>query len=177
MAAYKRKPKHYDAALTAESEAAREATENRMEAIDNELDKLNGVKTADAFVARTKLNAEYDRLEVALDYQGANPKKMPKAVLRDIAQQPLHNDIVEDQYRARIKNRATAIRAKCVWCMSGQVNLVKACPSVTCALWPFRMGKDPLRGFELPKTAELELEKEAEDDLFEDEDDSDGDAE
>jgi hypothetical protein len=38
-----------------------------------------------------------------------------------------------------------AIRAKCLDCMCGQTNEVKACPSSGCSLYPFRLGKNPHR--------------------------------
>lgn len=42
-------------------------------------------------------------------------------------------------------NPVKAIREKCLDCCAGQVAEVKACPSEHCALWPFRMGKNPYR--------------------------------
>lgn len=36
-----------------------------------------------------------------------------------------------------------AIRAKCLDCCCGQVNEVKLCPATGCALYPFRLGKNP----------------------------------
>ena len=36
-----------------------------------------------------------------------------------------------------------AIRAKCLDCCGGQVNVVKACPCPDCSLYPFRLGKNP----------------------------------
>ena len=38
-----------------------------------------------------------------------------------------------------------AIRAKCMDCMCDQVNEIKLCPIDDCALYPFRMGKNPYR--------------------------------
>lgn len=38
-----------------------------------------------------------------------------------------------------------AIREKCLDCCCGQVKEVRLCPSETCALWPYRMGKNPAR--------------------------------
>lgn len=45
----------------------------------------------------------------------------------------------------KITNPVKAIRAKCLDCCSGSVNEVKLCPCETCALWPFREGKNPYR--------------------------------
>lgn len=46
---------------------------------------------------------------------------------------------------AEITNPVKAIRAKCIDCVCGQVSEVKACVSTSCALHPFRMGKNPYR--------------------------------
>ena len=46
-------------------------------------------------------------------------------------------------YKDRIKNPTTAIRAHCVECMGGYTKEVDACPSKQCALYPFRLGKNP----------------------------------
>lgn len=35
-----------------------------------------------------------------------------------------------------------AIRSKCLEC-NGTANEVKLCPCTDCALWPFRLGKNP----------------------------------
>ena len=39
-----------------------------------------------------------------------------------------------------------AMRAKCLDCCGGQQSEVRKCTAVTCALWPFRMGRSPFRG-------------------------------
>lgn len=47
-----------------------------------------------------------------------------------------------ERYKARIGNRQLlAIRAHCVECFGGQVNAIADCTSKSCALYPFRMGK------------------------------------
>lgn len=43
------------------------------------------------------------------------------------------------------KSPLKAIREKCIDCCCGQLAEVKQCPSVRCALHPFRMGKNPYR--------------------------------
>lgn len=60
------------------------------------------------------------------------------------AEIPLGNDVL-DRYRGRIRNRATAIRAFCMYCMGGYRKYVADCQSVDCALHGFRMGGDPHR--------------------------------
>lgn len=37
------------------------------------------------------------------------------------------------------------IRAKCLDCCCGAESEVRRCPATTCALWPYRMAKNPLR--------------------------------
>lgn len=41
------------------------------------------------------------------------------------------------------KSPLKAIRAKCIECCCWQNTEVKLCPSTDCALYPFRMGKNP----------------------------------
>jgi hypothetical protein len=36
-----------------------------------------------------------------------------------------------------------AIRAKCIDCCAGQETEVRKCVATRCALWPFRMGRNP----------------------------------
>lgn len=43
----------------------------------------------------------------------------------------------------KIKNPIKAIREKCLECSCGQTSEVKLCPNEQCALYPFRMGKNP----------------------------------
>lgn len=38
-----------------------------------------------------------------------------------------------------------AIRAKCLDCCCGQMQEVRLCPSLSCALWRYRMGRNPAR--------------------------------
>lgn len=38
-----------------------------------------------------------------------------------------------------------AIRAKCLDCCAGSAHEVKLCPSSSCSLYPFRLGKNPNR--------------------------------
>lgn len=44
-----------------------------------------------------------------------------------------------------ITNPVKAIRAFCLECSGGSTAEVKECPVVRCALFPFRMGKNPYR--------------------------------
>ena len=128
---------------------------------------------------RLKLLKEIDQLDFMIEWQAANPKTIPFKELRThIRESIAGDDPIENKYRARIKNRATAIRAMCVVCQGGDVYTIKECSSITCPLYPFRMGKDPLRGWQLPKHTAIELPDDDEDgpDLFEDGDDDEGDS-
>lgn len=49
-----------------------------------------------------------------------------------------------------------AIRAYCLYCMCGQANEVKLCPSSECSLYPYRLGKNPNRK---PQYTEEQKEK------------------
>ena len=44
-----------------------------------------------------------------------------------------------------IKNPVKAIRAFCIDCCGGSSNEVKLCTAPKCALYPFRLGKNPYR--------------------------------
>jgi len=162
----KTQPDHYDSVLMQESSEHRELLEKRLEQKYASLDGLTGV-------ARLKALKEIGTLEETLAWQGANPKVLDAKDLRAHIQQPDDDDPVINKYRARITTRATAIRAYCVWCMGGSVPGIKECPSVTCPLYPFRMGKDPLRGYDIPKPEPIIIEGEEDDDQFEDEDEGD----
>ena len=39
-----------------------------------------------------------------------------------------------------------AIRLKCLDCVWQQEKLIRECPIMTCALWPYRMGRYPKAG-------------------------------
>ena len=54
----------------------------------------------------------------------------------------------------RAQNPLKAIREKCIDCCCGDASEVRKCVAVDCALWPFRMGKNPFR-----KRRELSVEE------------------
>lgn len=118
-----------------------------------------------------KLGERVIYLQQRLDWHGANPKSLPKSELLAHIRRPSGDNVVVNQSRARIRNRATAIRAYCMDCQ-GEMIGVRECNSITCPLHPFRMGKDPLRGFELPKV-EIVFETDEDDALFDDGGDGD----
>jgi len=47
------------------------------------------------------------------------------------------------RYKKMIHNPMTEIRAFCVECMGGYLDLVANCPAETCPHWRSRMGKNP----------------------------------
>jgi len=118
--------------------------EKRFDALSENYDQATGI-------AALKLSKQLELAERCLDWQGANPKELDIAELTEVIREPTGEDVVEDTYRAKIKNQRTAIRAYCVVCMGGSVVDVKECSSVSCQLFPFRMGRDPIRGYLLPK--------------------------
>lgn len=118
--------------------------ENRFDALSEKYEQTTGI-------AALKLSKQLALIEHCLDWQGANPKELDIEELTEVIHAPTGDDIVEDAYRAKIKNQRTAIRAYCVVCMGGSVVGVRECSSVSCQLFPFRMGRDPIRGYLLPK--------------------------
>jgi hypothetical protein len=53
------------------------------------------------------------------------------------------SEILSLKYGA--KNPLKAMREKCLDCCSGQLGEVRKCVAIDCALWPFRMSKNPFR--------------------------------
>lgn len=50
------------------------------------------------------------------------------------------------QYRmGKGRPKLKVLRSQCLECMGGQRSLVKECESLTCPIWPYRMGKNPSR--------------------------------
>jgi hypothetical protein len=174
MALAKTSPDYYDKPLSAESDHARSTYESRLDSIEESIAaEKNPIK-------RLKLQKQYRMVEYMLSWQGANPKELDFDELKEVCNQPLHEDALSDKYRAKIKGPATAIRAFCIDCQGGSLVAVKDCTSLTCPLWNFRMGKDPLRGYELPPYIDPinESDDTDEDDVIEaDEDEEDEDAE
>lgn len=164
-------PDHYSGTLSEDASKHRERLENLLEGLYADLRKAKGVE-------RLKLADRIERIEFGLSLQGANPKEIDIYELSEHIRAPqLDDDPVTKKYRSKIKNRATGIRAYCVQCQGGEIAEVRRCPSVTCPLHPFRMGKDPLRGWEIPKPEnepEIPIEEDDIDEtLFEDDDDED----
>lgn len=160
-------PEHYKTPLLAESQSQRVNLEKRLSALYAALRESKGV-------ARLKIQRQIERMEQTLEWQGANPKVIDLDDLREHIQNTPLDDVIEAKYQRRVKNRASAIRAYCVSCQGGSVVDVRMCASVTCPLHPFRMGTDPLRGYDLPKAEPVVIEDDETDEaLFEEGDDAD----
>lgn len=168
MAQYhKTKPDLYEGNLSDEASQQRATVERQLEKL------YQDAQNEENFVKKQKILRRAETLETQLELQGANPKKVDFDTLVGHVRGPHGLGPMENQARARIKNRATGIRAYCMECMCGDSALVRECVSVCCPLHPFRMGKDPFRGWDIPKAEEIEIElEEGEDeDQFVDEDD------
>jgi hypothetical protein len=162
-------PDYYEKPLSGESDLARSLLENNLKEIEEQIAKEpNPIK-------RLKMQKRYSLIQYRLDWQGANPKELDLGELKEVCNQPMHEDAIVDKYRARVKSPATAIRAFCIDCQGSSVIAVKDCTEMTCPLWNFRMGKDPLRGFELPPYIDplSDSSDEDEDVINEEEDDLD----
>lgn len=165
-------PEYYEG-----SKLSQEASRHRSQ-VEAKLESLYAESRNETnFVLRAKLMVRADILEVQLSLQGANPKKVPFEMLKEHIHGRYDDDAAVNNYRGRIKNRATAIRAYCVGCMGGDVAGVRYCESLTCPLHPFRMGRDPFRGFDIPKLELPDFEEDDDTGEFEEGDDgSDADA-
>ena len=62
------------------------------------------------------------------------------------------SEILSQKFRAQTPLRA--IREKCIDCSYGDTSEVRKCVAVDCALWPYRMGKNPFRKSRRLSTAE-----------------------
>ena len=40
----------------------------------------------------------------------------------------------------------SAIRRKCIDCVAGEIGLIADCALRNCALWPYRLGRNPFHG-------------------------------
>ena len=63
-----------------------------------------------------------------------------------------HTFIYKGDLKTRTLTALWAIREKCLECMGWNVAEVRRCPSIDCALFPFRFGKRPKSVTEDEKT-------------------------
>ena len=78
-----------------------------------------------------------------------------------------------ERYKAKVRNPMTAIRAKCVECSGGSLKEVAECKELSCALIPFRMGKNPFRKKREGNADHLHSRSESVDDEADDSEDAD----
>lgn len=168
------KPDYSTMQLTSDAQSHRFALEKSLEKLYEKFREENDQ------VEKYLIEEEITLVERRLSWQGANPKDVPFDELVEALREDDTGDPICNKYQKRIKNRATGIRAYCVHCQGGSVSGVAECASVTCPLHPFRMGKDPLRGFDLskiiipdPPMTEEELAEEAMFETGDDEADAD----
>lgn len=166
---HKTNPEYYEGSLSEEASRQRSDVEQRLNQV------YASAKSEENPIKSVKLLRKADLIEAQLALHGANPKKVPFEDLKEHVRYPSDQDSVVNKYKGRITNRATGIRAYCISCMGGAVAEVRMCASVTCPLHPFRMGKDPFRGFELPPYVMPDFEEvEEEDDVGEFEEGDEG---
>lgn len=158
-------PEYYDISKFSEEPLQhREDLEERLADMYEKLKKANGIE-------RLRLSTHIDHIEQQLSFQGANPKEIPIDDLREHIREVPGVGAMEEKYRKRIHNRTTGIRAYCIVCMGEDMAAVRDCASITCPLHPFRMGKDPFRGYDLPKATQTVVEDDYEEEDLEDDDD------
>lgn len=135
------------------SESGRDARS----ALKQSLKGLKEKAESASVIERLRIEKQITRVKQKLAWQGADPRGIPAGELREhIHAKEVSDDPLLVKYKARINNRATAIRAYCVWCMGGDTAAVRRCPTMTCPLHAFRMGKDPLRSYAIPKVEDTE---------------------
>ena len=87
-------------------------------------------------------------------------------------EQPIEEKKAYD--KGAVLRPAKAIRAKCIDCCGGSFVEVNRCPCITCAIWPYRMGRRPTQEMIDKYTAAVGgavFEEERDDEEEEDEDD------
>jgi hypothetical protein len=83
------------------------------------------------------------RVSSFLAYAGADPMAIPTDDLTLMMRNPQNDSQMEREYRNRVRGKASGVRAFCVLCADGTKG-ARLCEVVTCSLWPFRMGSNPL---------------------------------
>jgi len=125
-------------------------------------DKLQKFNDEKDFASFVDLEPVVNDLEFKVLYFGKNPKEIPKAALLDNLRNAEHQ---------RVTNPASGVRAFCLFCMGGQAVEVRQCPAMTCPLWAFRLGKNPLFGRKLPEVEDV-VNPDIDDDVTVEEDDN-----
>lgn len=53
--------------------------------------------------------------------------------------------------KTKILPPTKSVRQYCLWCCNGSTKAIKECPSNSCVLYPFRMGKKTIKGSVIKK--------------------------
>lgn len=101
----------------------------------------------------------------SVKYGGMDPKVVPSSIIKHVLNCSVSDSPAMYKSLQRVKNANTGIRAKCITCMGGQPNYVRSCSSITCPLWPFRMGGNPFYG----RLTDIDTEAEVVEDYEEEE--------
>lgn len=98
---------------------------------------------------------------IAMVHRGATALTVPYRHIRHALDVPVSLDVyrrknewvvfekstgIKAEARAAIKGPLRGIRAKCMECQGGSMDLIRSCPSVNCFLWAFRMANNPFYG-------------------------------
>jgi|TARA_Y100000310_G_scaffold88415_1_gene85379 hypothetical protein len=83
---------------------------------------------------------------------GKDPEELPRDLLEKALNTPRNDGYgFEIRYRSAITKETgrgvtnSAIRAFCMDCLGYSPDDIRDCTSLTCVLWPFRMGTNPFR--------------------------------
>ena len=96
---------------------------------------------------------------IEMVHAGDDPKEVPIEHLKYAQQHPSMEFPENGEMSARVKNPVSGIRAFCMICQGGSAPGVRYCTAIQCALFPFRMGKNPFYG----RLKDEDTEGEAED--------------
>ncbi|WP_225767257.1 hypothetical protein [Inquilinus sp. Marseille-Q2685] len=93
-----------------------------------------------------------------------SPLLMPSPYAIDggelIGADPRTLDPVSMSQDGRPTSPMKAIRAHCLGCSGGDASEARKCTATGCALWPFRMGRNPFYGMKTAQSEGLELDGE-----------------
>lgn len=141
-----------------------------------EIKRLEDSEDSSDNVKALRLLPELRTAVIIMQYHGWNPKLVPYHHLRHALENPITVyfdtmrksifrmwDDLKPQQRERIKGPLDAVRSFCINCQGGNVDMVRACSTVNCFLWSFRMHGNPFYGRLMEGTGEEEvIEDEAE---------------
>lgn len=106
---------------------------------------LEAIEEESNYRKRQRLQDLYREAYLLALYGSVSPKQIPSRAVRQIFSLKTGTREADRDLRDKSPSVSAAIRAVCSDCQ-GHRNHVIGCSSVTCALWPFRMGTNPLFG-------------------------------